>query len=182
MLADRIPLPHEMLIPASNCLLQVGGHPGLSCPRDSRTSGHGGNRQIIIGLNSALINISAAPGRLCDFIIRDGARELYVSKRPFLDQFLAELSQLADVYVCTTLTPHLTQQTVTFLDPLGTIFRGILFGPRGPVARGTILIDVEVMTEDPSVIVVELSPFLGDIRDSELIQVTLDIWRLWKQV
>jgi hypothetical protein len=80
---------------------------------------------LIVTLDRTLIATSSSPDMISDFVVQNGTAAIYVSKRPFLDEFLAGAVAAADIYLHSTLDVEVTQQIVAFLDPLGTFFKDV---------------------------------------------------------
>jgi TFIIF-interacting CTD phosphatase-like protein len=127
---------------------------------------------IIIGFVNTIIKISATFCGLADFIVDVGNRRLCVDKRPFVDIFLSQISQFADIYLCSKLSSELTCEILQFLDPLNNAIIGTLTVSdfhSFTMTRQTIFIDADSIDEaEQCGSIVTVSPFEGDPRDTEL--------------
>jgi Dullard-like phosphatase family protein len=84
---------------------------------------------VILDLDNTLLSAVLRPPATYDFEIdvidRDQPAVVYVTLRPFLEQFLTELRQFADLYLFTAGTAGYVRRILAHLDPFGTLFRGV---------------------------------------------------------
>lgn len=86
---------------------------------------------IVIDLDNTLIFASTSPVTISDFVIKilvaPGKYEsCFVHKRPDLEQFLSDISKIANLYLYTASTREYCEQILSNIDPFGKYFKKVL--------------------------------------------------------
>lgn len=96
---------------------------------------------IILDLENTLIHATESKIQICDFIISNKCKKIYVQKRPNLDGFLNYLSNFAIIYLYSAMDKEEVNQTLQYIDPFNEIFSHV-FHKSDPLFNNNI---VEIM-------------------------------------
>jgi Dullard-like phosphatase family protein len=156
---------------------------------------------VILDLDNTLICASITVPRAWDFAFDfvDGGHPvtIYVTLRPFLQNFLDSLRELADLYLFSAGTASYVRHILSHIDPFGVIFRRVFTREDcTQVARdkfvknyekcGTNMEQTFVVDDNPAYFGkwapngFAIQPFVGEPGDLELIRVLHAIQSKWK--
>lgn len=143
---------------------------------------------ICLDMDNTLISTTLEPSETSDFTVDlqtpNGTIIGYVTKRPYLTEFLNCLTKIANVYLFTAAESNYAQQILSEIDPSKTIFSKAFFRDScsfygngyykdiniiGSPLEKTVLIDDSPMNfgfhpENG----LQILPFTGNLEDSEL--------------
>lgn len=146
---------------------------------------------ICLDLDNTLILSTTRAPPICDFIIKVDGEDVFVVKRPFLDNFLAEVSKIADIYLFTSAEEEYVNQILEYLDPFDRIFKKKFYRDSCRLINGIYVKDIRICGVDLSKIAIVddyensycltpyngiyIKPFVDIVKDCELNRVFMII-------
>ncbi|KAG7260248.1 hypothetical protein CRUP_037032 [Coryphaenoides rupestris] len=132
-----------------------------------------GKKCVVIDLDETLVHSSFKPISNADFIVPveiDGTvHQVYVLKRPHVDEFLQRMGDLFECVLFTASLAKYADPVADLLDQWG-VFRARLFRESCVFHRGNYVKDLSRLGRElPTVIIVPVQSWFDDMNDTELL-------------